>query len=235
VLFDTGLGIGSIRSQVDDATAHEAGVEHHRAGPPAAWLRAYLRNVEVFHDDYVKDEQTDRCGFNLLAPEMKMPPFPTDFDPASWEILPKDSTDTLSDGDSIDLGGRALTVVHSPGHTPDSICLLTAASCSRGTRSIPGRCTRTARSRPPRLCAYRRAIGRRVLRCRRRHSVCPRRSVPDLPEHAHQGRRRSMKSPAAEAFRGHVRLFHGSGSPRGLRRLLGDRAQDRDLASASRE
>jgi hypothetical protein len=60
--------------------------------------------------------------------------------------------------------------------------------------------------------------------------VCPRRSVPDLPEHAHQGRRRSMKSPAAEAFRGHVRLLHGSGSPRGLRRLLGGRAQDRELA-----
>ena len=55
VLFDTGLGTGSIRSQVDDATAHEAGVEHHRAGPPPAWLRTYLRNVEVFHDDYVKD------------------------------------------------------------------------------------------------------------------------------------------------------------------------------------
>jgi glyoxylase-like metal-dependent hydrolase (beta-lactamase superfamily II) len=55
---------------------------------------------------------------------MKLRPFPTDFDPASWELLPKDPTDTLSDGDSIDLGGRALTVVHSPGHTPDSICLL---------------------------------------------------------------------------------------------------------------
>ena len=39
VLFDTGLvDTGSIRSQVDDATAHEAGVEHHRAGPPPAWL-----------------------------------------------------------------------------------------------------------------------------------------------------------------------------------------------------
>jgi glyoxylase-like metal-dependent hydrolase (beta-lactamase superfamily II) len=66
----------------------------------------------------------DRCGFNLLAPEMKLRPFRTDFNPASWETLPKDTTDALSDGDSIDLGGRALTAVHSPGHTPDSICLL---------------------------------------------------------------------------------------------------------------
>jgi glyoxylase-like metal-dependent hydrolase (beta-lactamase superfamily II) len=150
VLFDTGLGIGRIRTQVDDITdlpitvinshhhfdhvggnaefddiaVHEAGVEHHRAGPPPSWLRAYLRSVEGFHDDYLKFEQMDRCGFNVLAPEMKMRQFPSDFDPAAWEILPVNPTRTVSDGDSIDLGGRALTVVHSPGHTPDSICLL---------------------------------------------------------------------------------------------------------------
>ena len=67
VLFDTGLGIGRIRTQVDDITdlpitvinshhhfdhvggnaefddiaVHEAGVEHHRAGPPPSWLRAF--------------------------------------------------------------------------------------------------------------------------------------------------------------------------------------------------
>ena len=31
---------------------------------------------------------------------------------------------TLSDGDIIDLGGVTLEVVHTPGHTPGSICLL---------------------------------------------------------------------------------------------------------------
>ncbi|WP_426504027.1 MBL fold metallo-hydrolase [Dactylosporangium sp. McL0621] len=31
---------------------------------------------------------------------------------------------TLGDGDRIDLGGRVLTVLHLPGHTPGSIALL---------------------------------------------------------------------------------------------------------------
>lgn len=29
----------------------------------------------------------------------------------------------LADGDAIDLGGRVLRVIHTPGHTPDSICI----------------------------------------------------------------------------------------------------------------
>jgi glyoxylase-like metal-dependent hydrolase (beta-lactamase superfamily II)/rhodanese-related sulfurtransferase len=37
----------------------------------------------------------------------------------------------LSDGDEIRIGNVRLTIAHTPGHTPDSICLL-VADCSRG-------------------------------------------------------------------------------------------------------
>jgi glyoxylase-like metal-dependent hydrolase (beta-lactamase superfamily II) len=150
VLFDTGLGIAPIRpyieaitdrpltvvnshhhfdrvggnAEFDDIAVHEQGVEHHHAGPPAWWLPAYLRCVEEVHEQYRTFEQLDRCTFNLLGPEMKMRPLPPSFDPEKWTIDPPAPTHTLDEGDVLDLGGRALTVMHTPGHTPDSICLL---------------------------------------------------------------------------------------------------------------
>jgi glyoxylase-like metal-dependent hydrolase (beta-lactamase superfamily II) len=52
------------------------------------------------------------------------------FDPATWTAPPTDATAFLAEGDVVDLGDRAFTVVHTPGHTPGSICLWDAA---RGT------------------------------------------------------------------------------------------------------
>jgi glyoxylase-like metal-dependent hydrolase (beta-lactamase superfamily II) len=44
---------------------------------------------------------------------------------------PKFRVDTLlTDGDKIDLGGSTLRVIHTPGHTPGSICLYEAESKS---------------------------------------------------------------------------------------------------------
>jgi glyoxylase-like metal-dependent hydrolase (beta-lactamase superfamily II) len=44
---------------------------------------------------------------------------------------PKFRVDTLlTDGDKIDLGGSMLRVIHTPGHTPGSICLYEAESKS---------------------------------------------------------------------------------------------------------
>jgi glyoxylase-like metal-dependent hydrolase (beta-lactamase superfamily II) len=37
---------------------------------------------------------------------------------------PTRPTARVSDGDVIDLGDRSLRVIHTPGHTPDCICLL---------------------------------------------------------------------------------------------------------------
>ena len=45
-----------------------------------------------------------------------------------WRIGPGDAKSRVSEGESIDLGGRALKVIHTPGHSPDSICLLDAAA-----------------------------------------------------------------------------------------------------------
>ena len=50
-------------------------------------------------------------------------PLPDAFDFTTWTIPPSIPTRLLKDGDRLDLGGRTLEVLHTPGHTPDSICL----------------------------------------------------------------------------------------------------------------
>jgi glyoxylase-like metal-dependent hydrolase (beta-lactamase superfamily II) len=46
------------------------------------------------------------------------------FDPASFRQARSEPTGCLHDGDVIDLGDRRLEVLHLPGHSPGSICLL---------------------------------------------------------------------------------------------------------------
>jgi glyoxylase-like metal-dependent hydrolase (beta-lactamase superfamily II) len=67
---------------------------------------------------------TDEEFFGFLSDETTPRPLPEDFDFARWTIPPSIPTQLLQDGDRLDLGGRTLQVLHTPGHTPDSICLL---------------------------------------------------------------------------------------------------------------
>jgi len=70
----------------------------------------------------------DRLYYELLADETTPRPLPEGFDPASWRIAPCVPTRLLRDGDEIDLGERTLRVLHTPGHTPDSVCYLDEAN-----------------------------------------------------------------------------------------------------------
>jgi glyoxylase-like metal-dependent hydrolase (beta-lactamase superfamily II) len=45
------------------------------------------------------------------------------FDPTTWTTPPVTATAFLAEGDRIELGDRAFTVLHTPGHTAGSICL----------------------------------------------------------------------------------------------------------------
>ena len=63
-----------------------------------------------------------------IAPSEICGTLPKGFDPAKYETRPWKITSYIHDGDHIDLGGRFLDVIATPGHTPDAISLLDRAN-----------------------------------------------------------------------------------------------------------
>lgn len=53
---------------------------------------------------------------------------PAGFDPDAYLIRPAKVAHLLNEGDTIDLGDRQFTVLHTPGHSPGGLCLWDAAN-----------------------------------------------------------------------------------------------------------
>ena len=150
VLLDTGLGIARVRPVVeeltglpvsvvnthyhfdhvvgnhefDDTAIHEAGAALLVEPVPREVLDQYLHYAaQLLHAVDAVREADDRY-FHLLDADSVPRSLPADFDPAAWRIAPPPASRTLSEGDVVDLGGRCLRVLHTPGHSGDSICLL---------------------------------------------------------------------------------------------------------------
>lgn len=52
-------------------------------------------------------------------------------------------TDTYADGDKLQLAGLTIDVIHTPGHTPGSVCLLVDEAMFAGDTLFAGSCGRT--------------------------------------------------------------------------------------------
>ena len=79
-------------------------------------------------------EQTD-CRVFLHHEEQKLPSYIT-----SGALY---YTDTYGEGDEISLAGMTFTVLHTPGHTPGSVCLRFEDTLFTGDTLFAGGCGRT--------------------------------------------------------------------------------------------
>ncbi|MFG2050848.1 MBL fold metallo-hydrolase [Micromonospora sp. NPDC048935] len=104
-------------AEFTDRAAHPA-----EAGLLAAGVPASLYGAELY----------DKLGIDAAGqavPELMIDKLPgPDYDPATYRVEPITLHRLLDDGDRVDLGGRTLTVLHLPGHTPGSIALLDEVS-----------------------------------------------------------------------------------------------------------
>lgn len=129
VLFDTGMGISDLKKVTDQLTRL-----------PIAVLNSHT------HDDHVGDNwefqtiygmDTDFTRQNArgsredaqaeIAPGQICGSLPKGFDPNTYATRPWKITAYIHDGQNLDLGGRTLQVLATPGHTPDAIALFDRA------------------------------------------------------------------------------------------------------------
>jgi glyoxylase-like metal-dependent hydrolase (beta-lactamase superfamily II) len=149
ILFDTGLGVANIRDVVEKVTDRPVlavnshyhfdhtggnrffdGFAIHRLGAPLVQQPApsdlaerYMAYTQQLLRAWGPYREADDLYFHLLTAERMIRPLPQGFDPASYRIVPSVPTRLLQDGDVLDVGDRRLHVMHTPGHSPDCICL----------------------------------------------------------------------------------------------------------------
>jgi glyoxylase-like metal-dependent hydrolase (beta-lactamase superfamily II) len=127
-LMDVGTGIGDIKQVVETLTDLPVFVvlthEHydHVGG-------AHRFDEIVAYDNAASQERlaAGRDNASLkryVTDEFLWKPLPKGFDPTAWSIPPIEPSRLVQDGETIDLGGRTLEVIYTPGHSPGSMCLL---------------------------------------------------------------------------------------------------------------
>ena len=130
LLFDTGMGIGDLRKVVTDLTplpiiVLNSHTHNDHVGSNWQFERVYgmdndftRQNARGSRDDAQAEMGADQICGNL----------PKGFDPKTYTTRPWKITSYSHDGDRIDLGGRQLQVLATPGHTPDATSLLDRAN-----------------------------------------------------------------------------------------------------------
>ena len=129
-LVDSGMGIGDIRSeitQIMDLPCMVLNTHFHwdHIGANAAFSQRAIHHSEADLVAQEPDISRWRLAAQSAAARAVLPP---SFDPGAYRIAAKPPTRLLHDGDTVDLGGGMLQVLHIPGHSPGHVAYLDGAS-----------------------------------------------------------------------------------------------------------
>lgn len=126
-LIDTGMGIGDLHALVSRLTQLPVIVVNshtHTDHTGDNWQFSTIDNLDTtFTRTNAKGSAEVRTE---IEPGKLCGALPKAFDPTAYVTRPWQTARWLHDGDTIDLGGITLTILSTPGHTPDSLCLFDA-------------------------------------------------------------------------------------------------------------
>lgn len=124
-LIDTGLGIGDMAAAVRELTSLPLVVVNTHAHYDHIGGNHFFDGVLAHPAEKERIEHgVPRSELDMVAdPGAFLAPPPSGFDAASFSIAGARVLRPLQEGDTLDLGGRQLTVLHTPGHSAGSISL----------------------------------------------------------------------------------------------------------------
>jgi glyoxylase-like metal-dependent hydrolase (beta-lactamase superfamily II) len=135
VLFDSGLGVGRISSVVHRLTALPVTVLNSHTHFDHVGGNSEFADVRNLDDPFSLASARGEVAESLVAYASKTldedhvcGPLPAGVTSREYSVTTWLITANVRDGERLDLGDRTLEIVRTPGHTPDSICLLERAS-----------------------------------------------------------------------------------------------------------
>ena len=130
VLFDTGMGISDIRKVTTKLTSRPVVVLNshtHDDHVGGNWQFTFVYGVDTdFTRTNAKGSREDAQA--EITPDQLCGDLPKEFNPKTYVTKPWKISRTIRGGFKINLGGRTLEVLSTPGHTPDAISLLDRAN-----------------------------------------------------------------------------------------------------------
>jgi glyoxylase-like metal-dependent hydrolase (beta-lactamase superfamily II) len=126
LLFDTGMGIGNILKVTSQLTSRPVVVLNshtHDDHVGGNWQFNFIYGMDTaFTRANARGSREDAQA--EIAPDQLCGDLPKNFDPKSYRTRPWHISLFVHDGFKINLGGRTLEILSTPGHTPDAISLL---------------------------------------------------------------------------------------------------------------
>jgi glyoxylase-like metal-dependent hydrolase (beta-lactamase superfamily II) len=129
-LIDSGLGIGDLHAEIGKLTSLPCIVlntHYHwdHIGANSRFDETAIHELEV---DLVAQEPNMGAIRHAMRSPRALAALPPSFDPAAYRVRTRPATRLLHDNDLIDLGNRALRVLHIPGHSPGHVAFLDEAN-----------------------------------------------------------------------------------------------------------
>jgi glyoxylase-like metal-dependent hydrolase (beta-lactamase superfamily II) len=128
-LIDTGCGIGNLRKAVETVTDKPVIVINTHTHLDHLGSNRQFEEIAMFDHPLahrVAEEGVSQqvMQTEILAENLVTKPWPQGFNPSGFALPPFKVSHWLRDGDRLDLGGRDLEVIYTPGEAVDHICLL---------------------------------------------------------------------------------------------------------------
>src|SRR5256884_1592608 len=126
VLFDTGMGVSDIRKVTSKLTSRPVVVLNshtHNDHVGGNWQFAFVYGMDTdFTRTNARGSREDAQA--EITPDQLIGDLPKAFNPKTYATKPWKISHFIHDGFKINLGGRTLEVISTPGQPPDAISLL---------------------------------------------------------------------------------------------------------------